>query len=172
VYGGRPGKPLDVNTCYRTVTLPWSDGDGTTWQVTVHTMRDERLAPIYEHWRWAEMYQAAHRVRPILHGRRIVITCAIPLSGLEATSISYTGRSTNTLDALRATARRLLREKGEFTRQDLARAAGMSESTVSRHWDDLVRAERLDIVEVARASARYPGGRRVQAATISHLQIL
>jgi hypothetical protein len=166
VYGGRPGEPLDVSTGHRTVTLPWSDGDGKSWEVTASTMRDQRLAPIYDHWRWAEMYQAAHRVRPILHGRRIVITCAIPLSGLEPTSVSYTGRRTDTLDTLRAAARRLIREKDKFTREDLARAAGMSKSTVRRYWHDLLQAEHLHIVEYAVSSPRYPGGRRTEAATM------
>jgi hypothetical protein len=165
VYGGRPGEPLDVSTCYRTVKLPWSDGDGTTWQVSVSTMRDQRLAPIYEHWRWSEMYQAAHRVRPILRGRRIVITCAIPLSGLEPTSVSYAGRRTDTLDALCVAARRLIREKGHFTRSDLAITVAVSESTVRRYWDDLLQAEQLRIVEIAVPAPRYPGGRKAEAAT-------
>ncbi|MBS3784857.1 MAG: hypothetical protein KGY78_10485, partial [Anaerolineae bacterium] len=37
-------------------------GKKHTYQVTVTSMADERLAPLYERWRRAEMYQAAHRV--------------------------------------------------------------------------------------------------------------
>jgi uncharacterized RmlC-like cupin family protein len=164
VYGGVSGEPLDLTTCYRTVTLPWSDSDGTTWEVAVSSMRDERLAPIYEHWRWSEMYQAAHRVRPILNKRRIVVVCAIPLAGLEPTTASYSNGKWQTRNKLGTAAGRLIREQGFFTRQGLAEAAGVHKTTVGRHWSDLVRALGLRVVERAVPSARYPGGRVTETA--------
>lgn len=164
IYGGTPGEPLDLSIGYRRVTLPWEDDDGLTWEVSVTSMRDERLAPIYERWRWSEMYQAAHRVRPLLFKRRIVVLCAIPLPGLEPTSVTYTARKGRTLAKLRAGARQLISEQGYFTRQDLAQATSLSKATVRRYWEAALEAEGLETDEIAVPSDRYYRGRGCEAA--------
>jgi hypothetical protein len=105
--GGEPGLPLDLRTCFKSVQIPWRDDDGNGWEVSVRTMRDERLAPMYDWWRWSEMFQAAHRVRPILNQRRVVVLCAIPVEGLAPTSVTYTPRRAKTLGKLVGAAERL-----------------------------------------------------------------
>jgi predicted HTH transcriptional regulator len=110
------------------------------------------------------MYQAAHRVRPLLNKRRIVVTCAIPLANLEPTTVSYCNRKNRTMDKLREAARRLIQEQGYFSRQDLAHEAGVNRTTVGRHWYDLIEIEGLKIEEIAVPSDRYPGGRITEAA--------
>jgi hypothetical protein len=139
VYGGLPGDPLQLETCFRSVELQTVDGVAETYEVAVRSMRDERLVPLYEHWRWSEMYQAAHRVRPVLHKRRTVVTCAIPLEGLPATTASYSppGRK-KAKTPLQDIASRILEDKGFFTRRDLTEKSGLHKSTVSRHWDRLI----------------------------------
>jgi hypothetical protein len=110
------------------------------------------------------MYQAAHRVRPLLNKRRIVVTCAIPLANLEPTDVSYSNRKDRTMDKLREAARRLIQKQGEFSRQDLAHEAGVHRTTIGRYWYDLIEIENLRIIEIAVPSDRYPGGRMSEAA--------
>jgi hypothetical protein len=168
LYGGTPGKPLRLDTCWRLARLPAIEGKEHTYEVTVTSLEDERLAPLYEQWRRAEMYQAAHRVRPALHKRRIVVTCAIPLPGLEPTSASYSNGGAETRARLEAAAARLLAQEGYFTRKELADEAGVHRSTVSRHWDRLVQEMGLSVIEVAVPTARYPNGRLAEAAMAAH----
>lgn len=165
IYGGRRGQPLTLDTCYRLARLAAIPGKKHTYQVTVTSMADERLAPLYERWRWAEMYQAAHRVRPALYKRRITVTCAIPLPGLAPTAASYSSRRTETTAQLEEAAARLLAQEGHFTQKELAYEADFDVSTVSRHWNQLIQEMGLTIVQVAVPSPRYPNGRTAKAAT-------
>jgi len=135
--------------------------------VCVTSMADDRLAALYGRRRWSEMYQAAHRVRPLLNQRRIVITCAIPLPGLEPTEVVYSPPRTQreqTMEKLERTARSLLDEHGYVTRGDLARVAGIHKSTVGYYWYGLVDRLNLHLGEITVPSARYPKGRPTQAA--------
>jgi hypothetical protein len=135
-----------------------------TYEVSVRSMKDKRLAPIYDRWRWSEMYQAAHRVRPLLNKRHIVVACAVPLDGLKPTFASYSNDRLNKHDKLYATADRLLKERGYFTRKDLELEAGVHKSTVSRHWPKLIKSLDLLIVKIPVPSKRYPNGRETEFA--------
>jgi hypothetical protein len=79
LHTGEVGEPLRLDPDYRRQALEWHDEVGRTYEVGVTSMADRRLAPIYEHWRWSEMLQAAHRVRPIENPWSIVVLCSIPL---------------------------------------------------------------------------------------------
>jgi hypothetical protein len=164
LYGGGPGEPLSTDICSRPRSFPWLNEEGKTYEVSVTSMRDERLAPLYEHWRRSEMYQAAHRVRPVLHKRRIVVTCAVPLEGLEPTSISYTDGRPGTRAKLVAAAERLLQNVPWLSRQSLAEESGLHLSTVSRHWSALVDSLGLQLDQMRVPSDRYPGGRLTETA--------
>jgi hypothetical protein len=162
IYGGLPGKPLQLDVCHRPAILPSVDGE--SYEVAVSSMEDERLAPLYERWRWAEMYQAAHRVRPVLHQRRVVVTCAIPLRGFPPTSTSYSRWQKKTTN-LKEAASRLLVDKGYFSRNDLAKESGRHKSTISRHWDNLIEQMELAVEKRPVATPRYPNGRPTEIAT-------
>ena len=110
------------------------------------------------------MYQAAHRVRPLLSKRRIVVACAIPLANLEPTTVSYSNGKWGTMDQLRAAVKHLIQERGYITRADLAEKTGVHRTTAGRYWYDLVESENLRIIEIDVPSERYPGGRMSEAA--------
>jgi hypothetical protein len=173
LHGGELGEPLSTEVCYRRQPFRWSDDNSeTTWEVSVTSSSDERLVPIYEHWRWSEMYQAAHRVRPVLHPRRIVVTCAIPLRGLRPTIVQRTTGQAGTLERLCGAAERLLEQGRLLCRTTLAEEADMSLSTASRYCYEVVERLDLTVVEILVPSERYPGGRKTQVGTRKGLTLV
>ena len=149
LHGGEPGLALNLDTTYRKGIV--SNGEITYEVRSIRTMQDKRLRPIYERMRWAEMYQAAHRVRPILFPRGIEIIFAIPIDGLPANKILY--RISKEWDKLIEAAITLLSTQGEFTRDDLATISGVSIRTVKKHWSILVNEMELEIVAREKSSS-------------------
>jgi len=163
VYGGRLGEPLNLDITWKDDII--SDGK-VAYQVCVTTMADDRLQPIYEHMRWKDMYQAAHRVRPIRNPRHIIIAFSIPIDGLQATEIKYqTIRRgpVGDFDRMVEAVRYLIRTQGRASRQDIASVAKVSIGTVKKHWARLVEATGCKVIKDRNRSRRYQGqGRPIE----------
>ena len=128
VYGGVEGEPLALETTYRIETI--TDGENS-YEITVTTMKDERLRPIYEAWRQGEMYQAAMRVRPIQNRRHIHILCAMPIEDLPPTEILYNSY----YDEVYKTVNDIIRSKEHCTRADIEQF--YNRRTVAKYWPHL-----------------------------------
>ena len=162
--GGKQGEPLDpVKMGYRVETI--SDGK-RAFEVRVITMLDERLQPIYEHQRWAEMYQAAHRVRPACHKRHIVILGNVLLKGLPPTEVIHRpfkrGRP-SCYPAIKEATEKLLEAGDTVTRDKIACTANVSLGAVKKYWKQLANELELHIVRVRIPRKGYPNGRRTEA---------
>lgn len=168
IYGGIEGQPLNLETGFRSEII--SNGSKAA-SVSIYTMKDDRLRPIFEAWRDSEQYQAVHRVRPILSGKHIHIMFAIPIEDLPANDIIYkpakNGRKSK-LDLLQEAALTIIQDEGQCTQEQL-RTAGFSQGAISRNWLELQKEFPLKPVMVS--SERYPNGRTVGALTLTYPKV-
>ena len=172
--------PLDERII--TVERPLTDASGASWQVTIPTFADSRLAALLEARREAEMAQCALRGRPLDHPEvQITIVSNLPLPGLAPTVIQHAfatpqsngQRQEQTIDRLCAAAQHLLDAgKHLLDATMIAAQANASITTVRTHW--LRIAHRLDlepIINRRRRSMPTGGEREYAHAALVRRQI-
>lgn len=147
IHAGRT--PLVEGQGYRLVPYPdWRDADGLGLSFEVVAFKDERIDQLYREMRDGELFQAAHRLRvhrPNGRARmRLILATALPLPALPPTQlVRSVGRgSTAEKDAriasLSTALASLVAEHGSAMQADLAKAAKVAPSTVSKYWSDVV----------------------------------
>jgi len=165
IYGGTEGEFLSLETVYRTAIL--SVDDNTAYEVSIPTMADQRLVPLYEHLRHSEMIQAAHRLRPLLNPKKIVVLTPIPLEGFSLVDIQYSTRADDTIEQLCKAIKGILDEKGYASRKDIAVAAKVSNSTARNYFKRIALKLGASIKQLRIPTRRYPQGRMTEVIVIA-----
>jgi hypothetical protein len=169
-------QPLDERliTVERTLT----DASGSAWQVQVVTCADPRLAALLDQAREAEMTQCALRGRPFDHPEaQITILSTLPLPHLPPTELqeatqsatSNAGRQQAVHDTLLTAARQLLHAglgRSGIDVTTLATTAGVSVTTVRKHWEWLANQLHVRCGTRRRTRPMPRGGCRVDTVAV------